>query len=238
VPRRGARFETTQWSIVLAAGRGGGGGSRDALAALCESYSYPVYAYVRRCGHGADEAEDLTQAFFAALIEKRFLSAADPERGRFRSFLLAAVAHFLANERDREAALKRGGGRVVVSLDAGDAEWRYGREPSHEETPERVFERRWALTLLDRTLARLRAESERAGHGARFERLKGFLTGEGGGGYAEAAAGLGLSEGAAKVAVHRLRRRYRELLRDEIARTLADPAAVDDELRELFAALG
>ncbi len=232
-------FETTQWSIVLAAGRDATGPARDALATLCDRYWYPVYAYVRRRGHDADEAEDLTQSFFATLLEKRYVGAADPARGRFRSFLLTAVTHFLSNERDRATAAKRGGGRAIVSLDAETAEGRYRMEPSHDATPERLFERRWALTLLDRTLGALRAEQERAGHAERFDRLKGFLTGEGGdGGYGVAAADLGLSEGAVKVAIHRLRKRYRELLRAEIAQTLEDTAAVEDELRALFAALG
>jgi RNA polymerase sigma-70 factor (ECF subfamily) len=236
VARRGG-FETTQWSIVLAAGRGASGDAREALAALCERYWYPVYAFVRGRGHGADEAEDLTQAFFAKLLEKRYVRDADPERGRFRSFLLAAVTHFLSNERDRETALKRGGGRAVVSLDAENAEGRYRLEPSHDMTPERVFRRRWALTLLERAVVRLREEAERAGQAERFERLKACLTGDAVP-HAEVAAALGMSEGAVKVAVHRLRRRYRELLRAEIADTVANPAAVDDELRELFAALG
>jgi RNA polymerase sigma-70 factor (ECF subfamily) len=233
--RRG--FETTQWSIVLAAGRSASGDAREALAVLCERYWYPVYAFVRGRGHGADEAEDLTQAFFAKLLEKHYVRDADPERGRFRSFLLAAVTHFLSNERDRETALKRGGGRAVVSLDAEDAEGRYRLEPSHDMTPERVFRRRWALMLLERAVARLREEAERAGQAERFERLTACLTGDAVP-HAEVAAALGMSEGAVKVAVHRLRRRYRELLRAEIADTVADPAAVDDELRELFAALG
>jgi RNA polymerase sigma-70 factor (ECF subfamily) len=235
---RAASFDSTRWSIVLAAARDPSERARAALSDLCETYWYPVYAYVRRRGHAPDEAEDLTQAFFAKLLEKRYVRDADPERGRFRSFLLAAVKHFLSNERDRVEALKRGGGRPLVSLDLETAEGRYRVEPSHDVTPERVYERRWALTLLDRTLARLRAEYERAGQAPRFERLKGYLTGEASGGYAEAMAALGLSEGAVKVAVHRLRRRYRELLRAEIAETVEDASAVEGELRALFAALG
>jgi RNA polymerase sigma factor (sigma-70 family) len=232
--RRG--FESTQWSVVLAAAGDRTGASREALEALCERYWYPVYAFVRRRGHAADEAEDLTQAFFAKLIEKHYVRDADPARGKFRAFLLTAVTHFLANERDREAALKRGGGRMIVSLDGEAAEGRFRAEPADPLTPERVFERRWALTTLERALARLRAEHERAGAADRFERLKGCLTGEAAS-HGELAAALGMTEGAVKVAVHRLRRRYRELLRAEIAETLVDPATVDDELRELLAAL-
>ena len=231
------RFASTRWSLVLAAGRGSAPGARDALGALCEAYWYPVYAYVRRRGHPADDAADLTQAFFARLLEKGDLRAANPERGRFRAFLLASVGHFLSNERDRALAQKRGGGAAVISLDGEAAERRYALEPSHDLTPERVYERRWALELLGRALARLRAGEERSGRGGRFEALKGHLTGEGGS-YAETAVAIGTSESAVKVAVHRLRRRYRELVRAEIAETLDDPSRVDDELGALFAALG
>lgn len=237
-PARGsAGFEATRWSVVLAAGRDDGAQAA-ALDHLCRTYWYPLYAFVRRQGRSADDAQDLTQAFFARLIAKRDLAAADPARGRFRSFLLAAMKHFLANEWDKARALKRGGGAHVTSLDAGDAETRYLREPADPATPERIFERRWALTLLDEVLHRLRAEHEARGQRVLFEELKDTLAGGGGAdGHAATAGRLCMSEGAVKVAAHRLRRRYRDLLRAEIAATVNDPRDVDDELRHLFAVL-
>jgi DNA-directed RNA polymerase specialized sigma24 family protein len=232
------RFATTHWSLIVAARGGESAEARDALAALCQAYWYPLYGYIRQQGHAADAAQDLTQEFFARLLEKDFLGALDPEKGKFRAFLLAACKHFLANERDRARAEKRGGGRACLSLDFGDAEARYGREPEHAQTAEKLFERRWALALLDGVLTRLSAEHAARGKGALFDRLRGFLVGERQpGGYAGAAAELGLTEGAVKVAVHRLRQRYRELLREEIGRTLHDPEDIDDEIRALFAAL-
>jgi RNA polymerase sigma-70 factor (ECF subfamily) len=194
---------------------------------------------VRRRGHGADEAQDFTQAFFARLLEKNDLAAADPGRGRFRSFLLTSLKHFLANEWDRNRAQKRGGGRAVLSIDFGTAEERYRAEPAHDLTPEKIFERRWALVLLENVLARLHDESAHAGKADSFDRLKGFLTGEQSAvTYGQLAAELNLSEGALKVAIHRLRRRYRELLRAEIEETVADPDEIDQEIRDLFSALG
>lgn len=236
-PPADRRFATTRWSLVAAAGRADAPDGRAALADLCRLYWYPLYAYVRRRGHAAHDAADLTQAFFARLLEKGALGAADPARGRFRTFLLTACQHFLANEHQREAALKRGAGRVAA-LDLGDAEGRYGREPAHGESPERLFARRWALELLGRALARLRQEHEGEGKGALFEALKGRLTGDDAAGYADVAAALGLSEGAVKTAAHRLRRRYGELLREEIGETVATAAEIDEEVRELFRALG
>jgi RNA polymerase sigma factor (sigma-70 family) len=234
----GRRFATTRWSQVIAAGAEQTRDSRDALARLCELYWYPLYAYVRRWGYDADQAQDLTQEFFARLLEKHYLRAADPARGRFRSFLLASLKHFLSNERDRVAAVKRGGRTTVVPLEFENAEGRYSREPPDNETPETIYERRWALTLLERTLARLRGEFDDAGKSAAFSRLEGYLTGEQETlPYAELGAALGLSEGAVKVTVHRLRRRFGALLREEIAETVSDPAQVDDEVRELFRAL-
>ncbi len=234
----GRRFATTRWSQVIAAGADQSEDSREALARLCESYWYPLYAYVRRWGYDADQAQDLTQEFFARLLEKHYLRAADPSRGRFRSFLLASLKHFLSNERDRELAVKRGGRTTVIPLEFENAEGRYSREPPDHETPEKVYERRWALTLLERTLARLRGESDTAGKSAVFSRLEGHLTGEQETlPYAELATALGMSEGAVKVAVHRLRRRFGALLREEIAETVSDPGQVDDEIRELFRAL-
>lgn len=184
------------------------------------------------------DARDLTQEFFARLIESNTIGDADRARGRFRTFLIAALKHFLANKRDRARAKKRGGGRHVLPLDFDAGEDRLSREPTHHATPEKIFERRWALALLETVLARLREEFQAGGKRELFERLKGSLAGQGdAGGYANIAAELGMTEGAIKVAVHRLRRRYRELLRDEIAQTVADPADVDEEIRDLFAAL-
>jgi RNA polymerase sigma factor (sigma-70 family) len=238
-PKPGARrFATTRWSQVIAAGADQTLDSQEALARLCEVYWYPLYAYVRRWGHDADQAQDLTQEFFARLLEKNYLKAADPARGRFRSFLLASLKHFLSNERDRVGAVKRGGHTTVISLEFENAEGRYSLEPSDHDTPETIYERRWALTLLERTLARLRGEFEAADRGAVFARLEGHLTGEQETlPYAELGVALGMSEGAVKVAVHRLRRRFGALLREEIAETVTDPAQVDDEIRELFRAL-
>ncbi len=229
------RFATTRWSQVIAAGQAQTAASREALASLCESYWYPLYAYVRRWGHGPDDAQDLTQEFFARLLEKRYLRDADPARGRFRSFLLASLKHFLSNERDKASAVKRGGRATIVPLEIETAEGMYRLEPPDAETPEKVFERRWALTLLQRTLARLRDEFTAGGRREMFARLEGYLTGERETvPYAQLAAELGMTEGAVKVAVHRLRRRFGALLRDEIGETVSDPAQVDDEVRELF----
>jgi RNA polymerase sigma-70 factor (ECF subfamily) len=231
-------FATTHWSLVQAAGRQGSADAQRALAQLCETYWYPVYAFVRRQGGDAALAQDLTQAFFCRLLEKNDLAAADRQRGRFRAFLLTAVKHFLSNERDRAMAKKRGGGQRPLSLDFDAAEGRYRREPSHDLTPERLFERRWALEVLDRTLARLRTEHIEAGKERLFEGLKGTLAGEPTAApLAEIAALLGTTEGALKTAAHRLRRRYRDLIRQEIAHTVARVDDVDDEIKALFAAV-
>jgi RNA polymerase sigma-70 factor (ECF subfamily) len=232
------RFQTTHWSLVVAAGDPASPRAREALAALCSVYWYPVYAYVRRQGFGVDQAQDLTQEFFSRLLEKEFLAQVRPDKGKFRAFLLAACRHFLANERDRARARKRGGGRAPLPLDMQTAEGRYGLEPAHDLTPEKLFERRWALTLLDHVLGRLRDEFIRAGKSNLFEALKPYLTGKGGAPrQADVAGQLGLTPGAVKVAVHRLRRRYRELLVEEITRTLDHPGLVEEEIRDLFAAL-
>ena len=231
-------FATTHWSLVLAAGKGASADGQEALSALCQAYWYPLYAYVRRHGHQPDDARDLTQEFFARLLEKHYLQSADPERGRFRSFLLTAFQRFLSKERDRERAKKRGGGARPLPLDFEAGERRYGLEPAHEATAERIYEQRWALTLLDRVFARLRDEFDRAGKQKEFNSFKVYLTGEAGTpSHREAAAELGMTEGAVKVAVHRLRRRYRDLVREEIAQTVAGPEDVDEELRHLFSAL-
>jgi RNA polymerase sigma-70 factor (ECF subfamily) len=232
-------FTTTHWSVVLSARDRESERSGDALAALCETYWFPLYAYVRRSGRTSHDAQDLTQAFFAQLLEKDFLKSVDQRRGKFRSFLLAAMKHFLSHERERARAKKRGGGRAPFSLDFADAENRYSLEPEDPVTPERLYQRRWALTLLDRVVRRLEDEHTRAGKARTFAVLKEFLTaGRESRPYRRAAEELGVTEGAVKVAVHRLRRRYRELLKEEIARTVTDPAEIDEELRELFAAVG
>ena len=232
------RFQTTHWSLVAAAQDRGSALARAALAALCETYWYPLYAFIRRQGHSMEDARDLAQEFFARLLEKDYLGSVDRAKGTFRSFLLAACKHFLANEYDRSHAQKRGGGVTISSLDCRVAENRYSQEPAHEETPESLFERRWALALLQQVFARLRAEQERAGKLALFEQLKPFLAGEGPAlRYAQVAEALRLSTGAVKVAVHRLRRRYRDLLHKEIGKTVKDPAEIESELDDLFRAL-
>ncbi|MEI8288136.1 MAG: sigma-70 family RNA polymerase sigma factor [Verrucomicrobiota bacterium] len=233
-----AVFATTHWSVVLSAADSDTHHARDALARLCQSYWYPLYTYVRRRGYAAHDAQDLTQAFFLRLMERRWVADADRERGRFRTFLLTALQRFLADEWDRGRAQKRGGGVPHVPVQLDSAEIRYGHEPADELTPEQSYERRWALTLLDTVLQNLRAEYERAGKGELFAGLNSSLVG----GretqpYAELAAQLAMNEGAVKVAVHRLRKRYRQLLRDEIARTTIAAGDVDDELRHLFAVL-
>ena len=231
-------FQSTCWSLVLAAGDRGAPRADEAMAALCATYWYPVYAFVRRRGHDADAASDLTQAFFARLLEKGDLRAADRERGRFRTFLLVVCKRFLANEHDRATAAKRGGGRVIASFDARDAEGRYHREPIHDLTPEAIFERRWASTLLDAVFDRIRGEFDRAGKAEQFEALKATLTGDSQARpYAEVAERLGMTEGAVQAAAHRLRKRFREEVRAAVAETLDDPADLDDEIRDLFAAL-
>jgi len=231
-------FATTHWSLVLAASGQPSPQARNALADLCRAYWYPLYAFIRRSGHGAGAAEDLTQEFFARLLEKGWLGQADRAKGRFRSFLLTACKHFLANERHRAQAQKRGGDVTHVPIDFHGADARYAREPAEAMTPERLFERRWALALLDHVLSELRAEYTAAGKEQLFETLKDRLGGASDARpYEAVAAELGMTEGAVKVAVHRLRQRYRDRLRDAIARTLDDPAAVDDEIRHLFAVL-
>lgn len=232
------RFATTHWSLVLAAGGSSSPETQDALAALCRTYWYPLYAYVRRQGYQPAEAQDLTQAFFTRLLEKHYLRDVQQERGKFRSFLLAALKHFLANERDRVRAQKRGGDRSLVSMDIQQAERRYSHEPKHEITPEKLFEKRWALTLLDEVLDSLQEEWHRAEKANLFERLKVYLSGDADAvPYRQVAEETGLSEGAVKVAVHRLRRRFRDLLRAEIAHTVARPEEIDDEIRDLFTAV-
>jgi RNA polymerase sigma factor (sigma-70 family) len=230
------QFASTHWSVVLAARGSESVSARASLEELCRTYWHPVFAHVRRLGHGLDDAKDLTQDFFVRLIHKGALASVDPAKGRFRSFLLAALKHFLANEWDKARAQKRGGGRVALPLDellegnAGCA------EPLDSMTAERAFDYRWALTVLEGTLKRLREQYERDGKASVFEGLKAALGGESKS-YAELAEGLGMSVGAVKVAVSRMRQRYREMLRAEIAQTVASSDEVEDEMRALFAAL-
>ena len=231
-----SQFPTTRWSMVVAAGDPHRKEAQSALAALCENYWYPLYAYLRRRGYAADQAQDLTQDFFIRMLEGRYLDRADPEKGRFRSFLLTSLKFFVADERDRQRARKRGGG-AVMSLEFSSGEERYQREPAHDETPERIFERRWALAVLDRVMEKLRDECVRHGRPEHFQRLKVFLLGQSDAPYAALAHEMNTSEGALKVAIHRLRKRYRELFRQEIADTVADPAEVESELRFLAAVL-
>jgi RNA polymerase sigma-70 factor (ECF subfamily) len=237
-PRGGVLFATTHWSVVLAAGRTESAEAHDALEQLCCAYWYPLYAFVRRQGHGPHDAQDLTQEFFARLLAKNYLSTARPERGRFRWFLLAALRHFLANEWDKSQAAKRGGGQRLVPLDELLAEQNYSAEPADRLTAEKLYERAWALTVLQQVRTRLRAEFVAAGRGARFDLLEKFLPGEDSEmTYAQAGQMLGLAEGTVKADVHRLKNRYRELLRAEIAQTVESPAGIDEELRSLITAL-
>lgn len=231
-------FQTTCWSVILTARDGKPHEARDALAALCAAYWYPLYAFVRRKGHDPDASQDLVQGFFTRLLEKGDLASVDRSKGKFRSFLMAACSHYLANERDKARAKKRGGDRPVVSIDAGSAEGRYRREPFHDLTPERLFDRQWALTLLDQALAELELEMSRAEKARQFAVLQPALLGAADRvPYAEIAAALSISEEAARAAAHRLRRRYRQLLRDLVSRTVDDPADIDDEISTLFSCL-
>ena len=235
-PGAAAAFGPTRWSVVLAAGRSESTHARDALEQLCRAYWYPLYAFVRRQGYSPTDAQDLTQEFFARLIEKHYLGSVDQAKGKFRSFLLAALKHFLANEYHKAVAQKRGGHAVFLSLDVASAEITYAAEAADGARPDKLYERRWALTLLERVLARIRAEYREAGRVKLFEALKPALTGERGSrGYAEIAQALGMSEAAVKVGVHRLRQRFRQLLRQEIGHTVATQSEVDEELRALFA---
>lgn len=231
-----SRFPTTRWTLVIAAGDRHGKEARSALVSLCENYWYPLYAYLRRRGYPPGQAQDLTQEFFIRLLEGRYLDRADPGKGRFRSFLLVSLKFFVADEEDRLRAHKRGGGKLVP-LELSSGEERYQREPAHGETPEHVFERRWALSMLDRVMEKLRKEFILHGRQEHFERLKVFLLGQSDAPYAALARDMNTSEGALKVAIHRLRKRYRELFRLEIADTVADPAEVESELRFLAAVL-
>ena len=237
--QEGGLFSTTQWSLVLEAGNSQSPDSREALATLCGSYWYPIYAHVRYLGKSPDEAQDLTQGFFTHMLETRSLRVATPDRGRFRSFLRTALRRYLSHERRRERTQKRGGGLPEIALDYVQAETRYKLEPTDEETPEKIFEERWARTLLARVLERLREGIQGVTARDRFRRLEPFLTGHSSGTrYKQVADELEMSESAVKVTLHRMRHRFGELLRDEVGRTVDDPGAVEAEIRYLFQVLG
>ena len=228
-------FSATRWSVVLAAA----GEADDALATLCRAYWYPLYAFLRRQGLSTHDAEDVTQGFFAHLLGKSALTHVDPAKGRFRTFLLASLKHFLADERDRADAQKRGGGQANISLDACDAEERYALEPCDDFSPDRLFDRRWAIAVTEQALARLESEYSAAGKGALFSALKPLLTAPGTARpYSEVCAEFGMNEGALKTAVHRLRQRYGAALRAEIAETVGTEEEIDDELRHLLEVIG
>jgi RNA polymerase sigma factor (sigma-70 family) len=230
-------FVTTRWTVVLTAARQQTPLAAQALEELCQTYWYPLYAYARRHGCSRENAEDLVQGFFARLLEKNYLEGLSSAKGKFRAFLLASLKHFLANEWDRAGRQKRGGHITHLSLDWETAHARYQIDPADQLSPDKLFDRAWAVTVLERVLARLRAESSKEGKSHLFEQLRPFLMlGKGAIPYAQAAADLGMNEGAVRVAVHRLRRQYRELLHQELAQTLSDPAQVEEEMRALLGA--
>lgn len=232
-------FATTRWTVVMEAGRKSSPHSQRALAELCESYWHPLYCFVRRRVASQEDAEDLVQGYFERFVAGNFLDGVSADRGRFRAFLLASLKHFLSNEQDKARRQKRGGGQPLLSLNWQDAEARYQLDPPDPSaSPEAVFDRQWALALLERVVRRLHAECDAEGKSDLFQKTRGALmVNEDSVPYAQAAAELGIEEGALRVAVHRLRKRYRALLRDEIAQTLVDPAQVADELRSLLAAV-
>lgn len=235
-PSLDASFCTTHWSAVLAARERDSSQAEQALAELCQTYWYPLYVFIRRRGNGPGEAEDLTQGFFERLLEKHYLGDLQPGTGRFRSFLLTALKHFLANEWDRAQTRKRGGGQVMLSIDHRDAESRYYCEPADVATPDMLYERRWAFTILDRVLTRLGNEFRGSQPADLFDHLQPFLSGDHPGVfYRDVAQRFGIKEGTVRVMVHRLRHRYRELLRAEIGNTVGDPREIDDEIRHLMA---
>lgn len=230
-----ARFTTTHWSVVIRAGKAEEIQAREALGELCGAYWYPLYAFSRRQGNSPSEAEDLTQSFFARLLEKGDVTGADPEKGRFRTYLLTLFKRYMANEWNRQHTLKRGGFQTAVPIDVEWAESRFSAEPAHGEQPDILFERQWALALLDRAMAQLQREYAESGRSTLFEHLEACLVrGEAALSYRETAASLDLTEAAVKMAVRRLRNRYREILREEIGKTVASPEEVDAEIQHLF----
>lgn len=231
-------FNTTHWSVIVRAGGATSVETDGALEELCRAYWYPLYAYVRRQGRDAGDAQDLTQDFFARLLERKSFRLADRTRGRFRTFLLTSLKHFLINDWKKGNCEKRGGGRPIISLDAEETETRFRAEPADERAPDKAFERRWALVVLDRVLDQLQAGFTAAGRGQVFEEIKSYLTGEKNeSSYAEIGQRLGITEGNLRVTVHRLRGQYRDLLRAEVARTVETPEAIDEEIRHLISAL-
>ena len=237
-PPTASVFATTHWSVVLEAGQEDSAKASEAMALLCRAYWYPLYAYIRRRGCNAADAQDLTQEFFTRLLQKNYPAQADRAKGKFRSFLLLTLNHFLADEHAKATAQKRGGGQIFISLDAEAPEDRYCLEPADTLSPEKLFERRWAQTILDQALVRLRTEFAQQGKAEIYEVLKAFEPGEQNPlSYAEAAARLGVSESAIKSMIHRLRQRHREMVRDEVAHTVSTAAEVDEELRHLIAVI-
>lgn len=234
---RRSRFVTTSWTVVLQAAAKDPTKNSDALAILCEAYWYPLYAFVRRLGSAPDDAEDLTQSFFADLLAKSKLAKSDPDRGRFRTFLLTSLQNFLKNEHRKNSAIKRGGQHSILSLDFEAAESQFSLEPVHERTPQKAFDRNWALAVLNQVLQSLEQQYADSGKSELFDALKSHLVGEASVPYSALAVNLGMKEGAIKVAMHRLRERYGQMLRLQIAKTIEDSADVDQELRYLFEVL-
>ena len=237
VPADVREFATTHWSVVLAANGSSDSQASVALETLCRTYWYPLYAYVRRQGRTAEESQDLTQEFFLRLLQKNRLAMADPSRGRFRSFLLTSLKNFLVNHWEKTQTMKRGSGQPVLSWDAEQAEGRYLAEPVNQSTPDRIYEKRWAVALVENVLEQLRTEYASTGKLALFDDLKAHVWGDGGEGYAAAAARLNTTEGALRLSVHRMREQFRRLLRQEVAHTVAEPEEIDAELRHLIAVL-
>jgi len=235
---KSALFTTTHWSVVLTAGQSNSCQAAEALEKLCRIYWYPLYAYVRRRGYNPEDAQDLTQEFFARFLAKNYLAGVDRQRGRFRSYLLGALNHFLSDAWDHAHRLKRAAVQNVLPIDGQSGETRYATEPVDELSPDRLFDRRWALTLLDQVLSQLRQEHQAAGKARLFEKLSGFLTGEtGSDAYPQIAAELGMTEGAVRVAVHRLRKRYGDLFMREVAQTVSSPQEIREEMQYLLAAV-
>lgn len=238
ISRGASRFKTTHWSIILAASHSSSTDYQKSISTLCQTYRYPLYAFLRRQGYDTHHAEDYLQGFFAALLEKHYLQQVDPKRGRFRSFLLASLKHFVTNECVRDQAKKRGGDRTHFSLDIENAENQYSLHTSDQLSAQKLYERTWALTLLERTLTHLQEEWSQTKKPEQFEHLKVYLTaGKDSVPYRDMANHLGMTEEGVRVAVHRLRRRYRDLLRDEIAQTVSSEEQIEEEIRDLFTAL-